>query len=217
MQKDSLNVPNLRRRGSPALVSLMMSPTNYCQSVPWKVFTWNLWNASHSICTRHSSHHRIRLLSTSCQGAWQEGHVPGSSIPDRVGEEQGPPLEVADHSSERWKTSAKPALAVVAVVVKIADWLGGKKNNAGALQLLQLQEEACRQSAKDGGAATEKDVDLQMRLNKDLMMSSIWKLNVVDIEVTLLHVCEMVCVFTEISCKFITVVDNNKKNSKKGA
>ncbi|CAM0945685.1 unnamed protein product [Alopecurus aequalis] len=62
----------------------------------------------------------------------------------------------------------------------------------GALQLLKLQEEACRQSAKDGGAATEKDVDLQMRLNKDLMMSSIWKLNVVDIEVTLLHVCEMV-------------------------
>jgi hypothetical protein len=73
--------------------------------------------------------------------------------------------------------------------------------------LLQLQEEACRQSAKDGGAATEKDVDLQMRMNKDLMMSSIWKLNVVDIEVTLLHVCEMVFVFTEISCKFITVVD----------
>ncbi|KAF7109148.1 hypothetical protein CFC21_109450 [Triticum aestivum] len=62
----------------------------------------------------------------------------------------------------------------------------------GALQLLQLQEEACRQSAKDGGAATEKDVDMQMRMNKDLMMSSIWKLNVVDIEVTLLHVCEMV-------------------------
>jgi hypothetical protein len=58
--------------------------------------------------------------------------------------------------------------------------------------LLQLQEEACRQSGKDG-LATERDVDLQMRMNKDLMMSSLWKLNIVDIEVTLLHVCEMVC------------------------
>lgn len=59
------------------------------------------------------------------------------------------------------------------------------------MQLLQLQEEACRQSSKDGNA-TEQDVDLQMRMNKDLMMSSLWKLNVVDIEMTLLHVCEMV-------------------------
>uniref|UniRef100_A0A0D9VH24 J domain-containing protein n=1 Tax=Leersia perrieri TaxID=77586 RepID=A0A0D9VH24_9ORYZ len=66
-----------------------------------------------------------------------------------------------------------------------------KKNNTGALQLLQLQEEACRQSGKDS-LATERDVDLQMRMNKDLMMSSLWKLNIVDIEVTLLHVCEMV-------------------------
>jgi hypothetical protein len=56
-----------------------------------------------------------------------------------------------------------------------------------------LQEEACRQSCKDG-IATEQDVDFQMRMNKDLMMSSLWKLNVVDIEMTLLHVCEMVCI-----------------------
>jgi hypothetical protein len=60
------------------------------------------------------------------------------------------------------------------------------------LQLLQLQEEACRQSARDG-CATEQDVDLQMRMHKDLMMNSLWKLNVVDIEMTLLHVCELVC------------------------
>ncbi|XP_020111818.1 chaperone protein dnaJ 10 isoform X1 [Ananas comosus] len=61
----------------------------------------------------------------------------------------------------------------------------------GALQLLQLQEEACRQINKDG-CGSERDVDLHLRMNKDLMMNSLWKLNVVDIEVTLLHVCQLV-------------------------
>ncbi|PKA57131.1 Chaperone protein dnaJ 10 [Apostasia shenzhenica] len=60
----------------------------------------------------------------------------------------------------------------------------------GALQLLQLQEEICRQSNCDG-FAMEKDVELQ-KMNKELMINSLWKMNVVDIEVTLLHVCQMV-------------------------
>jgi hypothetical protein len=62
--------------------------------------------------------------------------------------------------------------------------------------LLQHQEEACRQSAKDS-CATEQDVDQHMRMNKDLMMNS-WKLNVVDIEMTLLHVWELVCLLRYI-------------------
>uniref|UniRef100_A0A1D1ZIN8 Chaperone protein dnaJ 10 n=1 Tax=Anthurium amnicola TaxID=1678845 RepID=A0A1D1ZIN8_9ARAE len=61
----------------------------------------------------------------------------------------------------------------------------------GALQLLQLQEDICRQFKKDG-SSSEKDVGLYMQLNEDLMMSSMWKLNVVDIEMTLLRVCQMV-------------------------
>lgn len=47
---------------------------------------------------------------------------------------------------------------------------------------------------------------MQMRMNKDLMMSSIWKLNVVDIEVTLLHVCEMVCLSSLLKYSHINLL-----------
>ncbi|CAA3020345.1 Hypothetical predicted protein [Olea europaea subsp. europaea] len=61
----------------------------------------------------------------------------------------------------------------------------------GAFQLLQLQEDVRRQFNMDG-SGTENDVESHLRLNKDTLMNSLWKLNVVDIEVTLLHVCQMV-------------------------
>lgn len=61
----------------------------------------------------------------------------------------------------------------------------------GAFQLLQLQEDMHRQFKMDGGV-TENELESHIRLNKDMMVNSLWKLNVVDIEVTLLHVCEMV-------------------------
>ncbi|KAL5571715.1 hypothetical protein UlMin_021312 [Ulmus minor] len=61
----------------------------------------------------------------------------------------------------------------------------------GAFQLLQLQEDTRRQFKMDG-SGPENDVESHIRLNKDTLISSLWKLNVVDIEVTLLHVCQLV-------------------------
>ncbi|KAK8538869.1 hypothetical protein V6N12_034576 [Hibiscus sabdariffa] len=57
--------------------------------------------------------------------------------------------------------------------------------------LLQLQEDMRRQFKMDG-SGPENDVESHLRLNKETLMSSLWKLNVVDIEVTLVHVCQMV-------------------------
>lgn len=63
--------------------------------------------------------------------------------------------------------------------------------NSGAFQLMQLQEEIRRQFKVDG-SGPEHDVESHIRLNKDTLLNSLWKLNVVDIEVTLVHVCQMV-------------------------
>ncbi|KAG4387313.1 hypothetical protein AAZX31_13G023900 [Glycine max] len=62
----------------------------------------------------------------------------------------------------------------------------------GAYQLLQLQDDMRKQFKMDGSSVPENDVDSHIRLNKDTLMNSLWKLNVVDIEVTLVHVCQMV-------------------------
>ncbi|PON40724.1 DNAJ-containing protein, X-domain containing protein, partial [Parasponia andersonii] len=63
----------------------------------------------------------------------------------------------------------------------------------GAFQLLQLQEDIRRNFKMEGnGNDPENDVESHIRLNKDTLMNSLWKLNVVDIEVTLLHVCQLV-------------------------
>ncbi|MCD9646948.1 Chaperone protein dnaJ 10 [Datura stramonium] len=61
----------------------------------------------------------------------------------------------------------------------------------GAFQLLQLQEDVRRQFKMDG-SGPENDVESHLRLHRETLMNSLWKLNVVDIEVTLLHVCQLV-------------------------
>ncbi|XP_030474845.2 chaperone protein dnaJ 10 [Syzygium oleosum] len=61
----------------------------------------------------------------------------------------------------------------------------------GAFQLLQLQDDVRRQFKMDG-SGPGNDVESHIKLNKETLMNSLWKLNVVDIEVTLMHVCQMV-------------------------
>ncbi|KAL8459412.1 hypothetical protein ACS0TY_036776 [Phlomoides rotata] len=61
----------------------------------------------------------------------------------------------------------------------------------GAFQLLQLQDDIRRQ-CNVGGNGVGNNVESHLRQNKDTLMNSLWKLNVVDIEITLVHVCQMV-------------------------
>ncbi|KAL3737254.1 hypothetical protein ACJRO7_026081 [Eucalyptus globulus] len=61
----------------------------------------------------------------------------------------------------------------------------------GAFQLLQMQDDVRRQFKMDG-SGPGNDVESHIRLNKETLMNSLWKLNVVDIEVTLMHVCHLV-------------------------
>lgn len=61
----------------------------------------------------------------------------------------------------------------------------------GAIALIQLQEDMKKQLSAEGNY-TEEELEEYMQSHKKLMIDSLWKLNVADIENTLSRVCQMV-------------------------
>ncbi|KQJ98972.1 chaperone protein dnaJ 10 [Brachypodium distachyon] len=62
---------------------------------------------------------------------------------------------------------------------------------AGAIALMQLQEDLKKQLGAEG-QTTEEELEMYMQNHKKVMVDSLWKLNVADIEATISHVCQMV-------------------------
>lgn len=57
--------------------------------------------------------------------------------------------------------------------------------------MIQLQEDMKRQLNAEGNY-TEAELEEYMQSHKKLMIDSLWKLNVADIELTISRVCQMV-------------------------
>lgn len=61
----------------------------------------------------------------------------------------------------------------------------------GAIALIQLQEDMKKQLSAEGNYS-EEELEEYLQSHKKLMIDSLWKLNVADIEATLSRVCQMV-------------------------
>ncbi|GFP80231.1 chaperone protein Dnaj 10 [Phtheirospermum japonicum] len=96
-------------------------------------------------------------------------------------------LRRAESEAERLSRSALQLgkKAIYLGVPFVAEWVRNKGHiwksqltaAKGAFQLLQLQEDVRRQFKMDG-TGPENDMESHLRLNKDTLMSSLWKLNV---------------------------------------